>query len=169
VHTLGIDFGSKGGLTLLEGNQIIMKTAMPYKDGKTDIPKLLSFCTDIMSEVDLSNLKIYGEKLHAIFGSSAKATFSFGKVYGETIGVIESVLGEIELVRAVDWQKEIFKAYEIKEVKKNNSNRRDTKTMALHAALTVWPNEDWRASSRHRIVHDGIIDSALIALYGSKR
>ncbi len=169
MFTLGVDFGKKGGLTLLEDKRIIKKWTMPSHTEGVDIEALLAICTEVLTIATLDHLEIYGERLHAIFGSSAKSTFSFGKVYGEAIGVIEAVLKPITLVRAVDWQKDIFKEYNTQEIKKPNSNRRDTKAMALITANVVWPDMDWRPSPRHKIPHDGIIDSALIALYGNKQ
>ena len=43
----------------------------------------------------------------------------------------------------------------------------DTKARALAAACARWPGVDWTASSRARKPHDGIVDAALLALWGT--
>jgi hypothetical protein len=139
------------------------------KDNQIDCLKVKEICLEVLEECSnqKANLRVYGEILHAVYGSAAKATFSFGQAYGTVIGIVEATTGEkIELIRAVDWQKYIFNFHKIKEVKKANSNRRDTKAMALHTALKLWREENWVESPRHRRIHDGMIDAALIAIYG---
>lgn len=165
---LGIDFGKQGGFALLDQGKIVFKAPMPTTNNEINIEASLSICTVILSLIAMNKLTIYGEKLHAVFGSSAKATFSFGQAYGTTIGITEACLKEINLVRAVDWQNYIFKELEIPEIKKPNSNRRDTKAMALLAAKKLWPEVDFRATSRSKKQHDGMIDAALIAYYGER-
>lgn len=183
MYTLGIDFGKKGGFALLKDSVILQKWVMPLtKDNVIDPEGVceiaadvftywsdtIEWTNDIMSSSSMP-VKIYGEILHAVYGSSAKSTFSFGQAYGTVIGVIEANLGPINLIRAVDWQKAVFKELNVEEVKKPNSNRRDTKRMALHAALKQWPEEVWVESPRHRRVHDGMVDAALIGLYGEQQ
>lgn len=181
MYTLGIDFGKKGGFALLKEQVIIQKWVMPLtEDNEIDPQGVLDIAREsterVLSELshrelvklDGMPIKIYGEVLHALFNSSAKSTFNFGKAYGVVIGVIEANLGPINLIRAVDWQKQVFTQLEIAEVKKTNSNRRDTKLMALHSALHLWPDESWVESPRHRRLHDGMIDAALIAYYGGQ-
>jgi len=167
---LGIDFGKKGGFALVnEAEKIIYKCTMPIReDNEIDITNLENIIDKVLGGMDATwtDVKVYGEKLHAIYGTSAKSTFTFGQDYGAVRAAIEILIEPVELVRAVDWQRRIFTRFELKEVKKKNSNRRDTKVMALHAALKRWPDEIWTASSRHRVLHDGMIDAALIALYG---
>lgn len=163
MHYVGIDFGVKGGIAVVDHNGVIVaKHVMPVtKDNEIDVYELGNIFTTIFLHYE--PLKIQGEKLHAIFGSSAKATFKFGHDYGVVKTTAMGVLGEVKLVRAVDWQKRIFDKLKVEKVKKANSSRNDTKTMALHAALKLWPNENWLPSKRHRVVHNGMIDAALIA------
>lgn len=160
---MGIDFGKKGGFAVIdENNNIVRKSVMPVtKDNEIDMEKLSNLFIDILH--GCQPLKVQGEKLHAIFGSSAKATFNFGHDYGVVKTIAHNCLGGVELVRAVDWQKSLFTKLETAVVKKKNSTRNDTKLMALHTALKLWPDEVWVESPRHRRIHDGMIDSALIA------
>lgn len=182
MFNLGIDFGKKGGFALVnDTNVIVKKWVMPLtSENEIDVQGVLDIATEVtgfaienLIEEELLAMKsipvkIHGEVLHALFNSSAKSTFNFGKAYGVVIGVVEANLGPINLVRAVDWQRKVFVEQQITEVKKPNSNRRDTKLMALHSALQLWPDEIWIESPRHRRLHDGMIDAALIAYYGSK-
>lgn len=169
-YTLGIDFGKQGGFAFVYKGVIIKKWPMPTtKEGLIDCKGVESIAEYLIWEYPCDKWNIYGEKLHAIYGSSAKATFSFGQAYGTVIGIIETHLGPINLVRAVDWQKAIFKKFNIDPIKKKDSKKNDTKKMALHAALKQWPDEDWRESPRHRRVHDGMLDASLIGLYGEDK
>ena len=167
MYNLGIDFGKQGGFALLKDEHIVQKWIMPLTEDNDINPIGVQKIIEEIKEQS-TDVKVYGEKLHALFNSSAKSTFSFGQAYGTVIGVIESHLAPVKLVRAVDWQKRIFKDQDVAEVKKKNSKRRDTKIMALHSALKLWPDEVWTQSPRHRKLHDGMIDACLIALYGKR-
>jgi hypothetical protein len=161
---VGIDFGVKGGIAVIdEASNILDKWPMPVtKDNDIDTYALSIILKSI--HADYTEVYIAGEKLHAIFGSAAKATFKFGHDYGVVKTMVSLLLKqEAQLVRAVDWQKRVFAKLKIEPVKKPNSKRNDTKIMALHSILNIWPNEDFRKNSRCRIFHDGMIDACLIA------
>lgn len=42
-----------------------------------------------------------------------------------------------------------------------------TKQKALEVANKLWPDQNWLASARCRVAHDGMVDAALIAHYAS--
>lgn len=44
----------------------------------------------------------------------------------------------------------------------------ETKARALTAARALWPDQDWLASPRCRVPHDGLVDAALIAEFGRR-
>jgi hypothetical protein len=41
----------------------------------------------------------------------------------------------------------------------------NTKVTALKRANALWPEQDWLATKRSKVAHDGIVDAALIAHY----
>lgn len=175
IYFLGIDFGKKGGISLLDlSGNILLKAPMPiHKDTKEvdvyEVEAIFAKVNAIRSTGELLQpLHVYGEKLHAIFGSSAKGTFNFGDDYGLVRGTAMVRFGHCNLIRAVDWQKDTWKHLEIEEIKKSTGKGKDTKAMALKAANKLWPKENWLATARSKKPHDGVIDSALIAEYARR-
>lgn len=163
---IGIDMGIKGGLAALdEGGRILHALKMPTikrdDENHIDCFQVYSWLYENYDSFD-EEVIIYTEKLHAIFGSAASATFNFGKTIGKTLGVVECLEMEYVEVRAVDWQKYIFTKYEIPEqqiLKKGNKKpTRDTKKMARIAASKIWGMDVF-----DYIDNDGIIDALLIA------
>ena len=57
------------------------------------------------------------------------------------------------------WQKEVL----------GKVPKGETKTAALQAALRIWPYEDFLASSRCKVSHEGIVDAALIAEFSRRQ
>ena len=78
--------------------------------------------------------------------------------FGKMIGAFEVTGFRVERVQVRDWQREMLG----KKIPKGM-----TKPLALAYARRRWPDQDWLASTRCKLPHDGIIDAALIALYGS--
>jgi hypothetical protein len=113
-------------------------------------------------KLKMGNIHCVIEDVHAIFGSSAKATFSFGWI----VGVLEAMLVAHQIsytkVKPKDWQKVMWEG--IPKQKKPNG-RTDTKAMSLLAAKRLFPNEDLTATERSIKPHDGKIDALLLAEY----
>lgn len=84
---------------------------------------------------------------------------SMAMSYGILIGAIEASLPEYEIyvVRSGNskdsWQRHMLGKLE----------QGKTKEAALAAAEAIWLEENWLASPRSRVPHDGLIDAALIA------
>ena len=100
---IGIDPGSKGFV------------AVDYGDGNHE------FCAIADNDYHdialfLSNVKALHEgrvvccmeEIHAVYGSSAKATFSFGEVFGVLQGILVALGIGYHLVPPKTWQKEIW-------------------------------------------------------------
>ena len=153
MYYLGIDFGKKGGFALLDDQgRIIEKSPMPIHIATKDIDlyEVEALMIKWRALTKDSKVKVLGEKLHAIFGSSAKATFSFGSDYGLLKGYVFNYFKPVNLVRAVDWQKYVWKTLEITPIKKEGSTRNDTKAMALEAIKKLYPEEDFKATNRSK-------------------
>ena len=48
------------------------------------------------------------EEIHAIFGSSAKSTFSFGEIFGKLQGIIVANKISLHFVQPKIWQKQMW-------------------------------------------------------------
>lgn len=161
---IGIDPGKEGAITILdkEGNVKFMST---FPKIKKEID------TNDMARM-FADLKSYGgmivgiEDVHALFGSSSKATFNFGHICGFILGLVVGNKYPYVEIQPKVWQKVMFEGVPelFKPMKEGQKKKvRDTKAMALLAAKRLFPDIDLRATQRSTNPHDGIVDSLLIA------
>lgn len=103
------------------------------------------------------------EDVHAIFGSSAKATFEFGRV----AGILEALLVANSIpyakVKPKEWQKEMWQGVPI--LKKEGKTSNDTKAISLMAAQRLFPDVDLRKSDRAKIPDHNKVDALLLCEY----
>ncbi len=106
------------------------------------------------------------EEIHAVFGSSAKATFRFGEIFGILQGLLIANHIPYHLVQPKEWQKEIWinadKVY--KEGKKI-----DTKATSINAARRLFPDVDLRRTPQCKNPDDNKVDSLLICEYARRK
>lgn len=109
------------------------------------------------------------EAIHAVFGSSAKATFSFGECFGALQGVLIALGIPYHLVPPKTWQKEIWiaqdKVYKNKEGKKSVDN----KPTSINAARRLFPDIDFRRTEKCKNIDDNKCDATLICEYGRRK
>jgi len=107
------------------------------------------------------------EDVHAIFGSSAKSTFSFGKIVGVLQAFVIAHRIPYTLVTPKTWQKELWQGVAIQKKQSSTGKTQvnNTKAMSEIAAKRLFPDLDLRATERCKINHDGKIDSILLAEY----
>lgn len=158
------DVGKDGALVVFEGDTIIYKIVTPKIGDQIDLRKI----KEILSTLDLKNIHIVIEDVHAIFGSSAKATFNFGW----SLGILEGLLTMAQIpytkVAPKDWQREMWQGVKpIYKPQKTEGQRKivDTKATSLLAAQRLFPTIDFRKSERADKPHDGIVDAILMADY----
>ena len=116
------------------------------------------------------------EEVHAIFGSSAKATFSFGEIFGLLKGIIIASELPYNLVQPKTWQKDIWSnadvVHEYKKVAKNGEVVTriviNTKATSIIAARRIFPNTDLRKTPRSKNADDNKVDSLLIAEFARR-
>lgn len=167
---LGIDPGAKGFLTLY-GNVDIKH----YSIADNDFYKL----GDILREIKElhPNIVCVMEEVHAIFGSSAKSTFSFGEINGLLKGLLIANKIPYHLVEPKKWQKEIWENKDMvvtyksvtirgKQIMKKEIN---TKQTSINAAKRLFPNIDFRKTERCKNIDDNKVDSTLIAEYARRK
>ena len=136
---------------------------IPLINKEVDLKEL---CSCLVMDGKKIDVHCVIEDVHAIYGSSAKATFTFGWI----VGVLEALLVAHEIpytkVTPKVWQKEMWEGIPIQ---KKANKRTDTKAMSLLAAKRLFPNEDMRASERCKVPHDGKVDALLLAEYCKRK
>lgn len=168
---IGIDPGSKGFVTLRtsEGNFKFFAIADndPYQLG--------NIFRDIKEEHN--DVFCVMEEVHSIFGSSAKATFSFGEINGLLKGLLIANGIPYQLVQPKTWQKEIWTNQDIvaeykKVVVKGVEQTRkevNTKQTSFNAAKRLFPSIDLRKNERCKKPDDNLVDSLLICEYARRK
>lgn len=151
---IGIDPGAKGFLTAIKESGI----------------EYLSIADNTMNDIAdyLNGLQfedkclVCMEEVHAIFGSSAKATFAFGQIFGQLLGFLVAYKIPYVLVPPKTWQSRIWGNCDkvFAEGKKV-----DTKGTSINAAMRLYPKEDLRRTTACKKADDNKADSLLIATY----
>lgn len=158
-YYLGIDVGKDGGLALYNSETgVLMTWLIP-----DDLKGLDECFSDIRREVGTADILVLIEDVHSIFGSSAKSNFQFGRIKGVKEALSVCWFGGYELVQPKKWQGVVW---EEKDIVLKDNGRKDTKLTSANAAREWFPGYDFRKSQRARKPHDGLVDAALIALYG---
>ena len=167
---LGIDVGSKGFITLNTGSEFKF-----YSIADNDIYQLSDIFRDIKNEYP--NVVCVMELIHAIFGSSAKATFAFGEINGILKGLLMANKIPYHLVPPKTWQKEMWDnkdlvvSYKTITVKGKDVSKKDinTKQTSINAAKRIFPNIDLRRTNKCKNLDDNKVDSLLISEYGRRK
>ena len=166
--SIGIDPGKTGFLTVIGVDGIKAFYPMPLVKKELDIDTLVKWFDSIPKLFEpFDSYHCVLEDVHAMFGSSAKGTFTFGYV----CGVLEALLVANRIpytkVAPKKWQKQMWEGIPL--IKKPSTSGKtqvtDTKAMSLLAAKRLFPDVDLRATERSKIPHDGKIDSLLLAEY----
>lgn len=146
---VGIDPGAKGAACVLRGgNRYLLPVNPP-----DELIRLLrdNAHRDIIVAI---------EEVHAVFGSSAKATFAFGHAVGLLHGILTALQIPYVLVPPKKWQREIWTA---------TDNTGDTKATSLNAARRLFPTMDFRRTPNCKKPDDNFIDATLICEYARRK
>jgi hypothetical protein len=173
---IGIDPGKNGAIIELSDTGVRARYTMPLIGNEFDIQALHQILCWFKNN---GAHHIFIEDVHAIFGSAAKATFSFGFVCGAIQGVVVACGIPFTVVQPKIWQKEVYQGIpEIRKppiiIKKGKrtgqtiQGKRDCKKMSELAAKRLFPTVDLRKNEACKISHDGIVDALLIAEYGRR-
>jgi hypothetical protein len=157
---IGIDIGKKGAIAVVNENSI---DTFPMPMLKDEVDKGSLFF--ILATNSPENTHIIFEKLGVIYGSSKQTAFSMGY----QMGLVEAFCVAMEIpytaVRAVDWQKEMFKHTTV--INKTGKTSKDTKAMALVTIKRLFPTLSLTYGKATK-PHDGLVDAVLIAEYARK-
>ncbi len=167
---IAIDPGSKGFITIRHHDGEYEFIPL---DG-CDFRRLAMRLAMLREETDTFAIM---EEVHAIFGSSAKATFSFGEINGLLKGILIMAGIPYQLIQPKQWQKEIwinqdmvvdYKKVIVKGVEQTRKEV-NTKQTSFNAAKRLFPDIDLRKSERCKNWDDNKVDSLLICEYARRK
>lgn len=173
---VGIDPGGTGFITSFlinsnESEQVIEYFPIPKIGKIVDIAAIDNFLKNIKALEGIYSIHFIIEDVHAIYGSSAGATFSFGHVVGVLEALIISNKIPFTKVQPKEWQKEMWQGIPLMKKPSSTGKKmvKDTKAMSLVAAKRLFPGEDLRKSTRAKNPDHNKVDSLLMAEYCKRK
>lgn len=143
MRIAGIDPGQRGGIVILEDGQIIDRELIV---NVTPRQWLQQRYTKI----------VYIEQAQTMPKQGIVSAFNYGRDFGYLLGTLTGGF-IVAQVAARTWTKKVHQQAPRSKCPKSRS---------LWVARQMWPDETWLATARSKVPHDGLIDAALIALYG---
>jgi len=162
-YFLGVDPGKQGAFTILNKDyEIVEKIVMPTIGEKENYDKIS--IVSIFKKYPYTLIAV--ENPGIIFGIGKTSMASLAHCTGMLEGMVAMLGLPYIMVRPVEWQRVAWQNV-IRQTRKSSDgkNLSDPKATSLLAAMNKFPSEDFRASSRCKNYHDGLIDSALISYY----
>jgi hypothetical protein len=170
-YYIGIDPGKQGGIVCLDNeNNISSYYFIPKIKNEIDVRQL----SQIFFNYDKNNSMVFIEHVHALYGSSAGATFDFGYTCGMLEGIVSALGFSYIMVKSSEWQKEMFQGINpiYKPTLKKGKGKLETKKMAEIAHKRLYPYIDLYITengNKSKNVHGGIVDALLISSYGLRK
>lgn len=164
-YYIGLDLGKKGGIVVIQGQRIVHKEVMPFiGDEEIDVNRVAG----IFKKYHSSKCGAYlvFERFGGFFGYNKSSAVSLGSQGGEIVATAKLVGIPFIRVMPTVWTKMMWAG--IKTYKKKNGGK-DSKKMSLLAITKIFPKEKWLATSRSKKAHDGMVDAALLAIYGQRK
>lgn len=164
---VSIDPGSKGFISVL------------YPDGKREFFAIEGHThrdvANFIMSINPENTVCVMEEVHAIKGSAAGATFSFGEIFGFLKGVITASGFAYHLVQPKEWQSKVW-INEDKVYKYGKPNAKtgkcsrliETKATSINAAKRLFPEIDFKRTPKCINLDDNKVDSVLIGEYARR-
>lgn len=170
LAVLGIDPGHDGGLALLniEADNVFVRVMPKHKaqiigyrgrkaiKSKTsiDVSGLVTWIRSCQMQYDVSLCAL--ESVHSISGQGITSAFSFGKGYGEVIGVLTALDIDVRYVEPQVWKQVIL------------PNTEKDKQAAISWCQQTYPNVNLLMTPRAKVPHDGVADALCICEYGRR-
>lgn len=166
---MAIDPGAKGYISVQKNGEFSF-----YSIADNDLHQLAKIIENI--RLSNTNLVCVMEQIHAIFGSSAKATFSFGEIFGKLQALLVANKIPYVLVQPKEWQKvmwtnaDMVVSYKQVKVKDKVVSKKvvDTKATSINAAKRLFPTMDFRKSERAKNIDDNKVDATLMSEYARR-
>ena len=165
---IGIDPGKLGFIAAMSDDELTFYSISDHSDLEI---------ADFIGQYKSRQCHVVIEDVHAVFGSSAGATFEFGKIKGFLVGLLVAHKIPYTLVQPKEWQGEIWtnadmvvshKKVKRKDGKEINRKETDTKATSINAAQRLFPSVDFRRSERCRKIDDNKVDALLMAEYARR-
>lgn len=153
---IGLDPGSKGCAVIMNGAEIKRYSFIDFS--MTDICQLLK---DQKSKSECYALL---EDVHAVFGSSAKATFEFGFNKGMLSGILIALQIPFSMIPPKKWQTGVWERCD----KVMDGKKIKTKETSFNCAKRIFPHVNLCRTSRCTKPDDGICDALLMAEYARR-
>lgn len=171
---VGIDPGAKGAIAYIDTEKgKTGRIQTPVVSKEVDV---WQFCAYLKSLTQGKEHHVIVEDVHSIFGASAKSNFSFGKNVGGIEWALVALGCKFTKVTPKVWQAEMWQGVPIVKIntgkktpKGNIKYKNDTKATSLLAAKRLFPEEDFLATKRSSVPHDGIVDALLLCEYGKRK
>lgn len=166
---IGIDPGAKGFIAVMgEQTRFFPLEKALYRD----IAAFLGYVKEKSSPCFCCM-----EEVHAVFGSSARSTFEFGRINGALEGILCALGIPYQFVQPKVWQKAVWTNPDIVTCEKERVTRGgrrlvravDTKRTSLRAAARLFPGVDLRKTPRCARPDDNKCDALLICEYGRRK
>jgi hypothetical protein len=158
---VGIDNGLKGGIAILKDGKLFLHVMPTMGDGKKNRVDVEKFDAIIMDHAGFTgNRDIFIVYERPVGSQSVTAAVSMQDSFARVESALILQCLRREPITPQKWQKMFWKKPKMPEGQKF-----DTKAAALKVARQLWPDQNWLASSRCRVPHDGLVDSALLSEY----
>lgn len=168
---IGIDPGSDGAIAWIDTDMDLLSYCVFPKiaNKETDHSGIAALLRKTYEPGDILVL----EDVHAVFGSAAGATFTFGHNCGFIEGVLVGAQIPFIKIAPKKWQAFCYQGISSirklsKGVTKSGEPKKgsvDTKATSLLAAKRLFPGHSFLKSERSHIPHNGIVDASLMAFY----
>lgn len=172
-HYIGIDIGKMGGIVVVDSNgKFVSKHSIPLIGKDIDTGTLADIFEGIIEESNIIGAIPHAciEKVHAIFGSAAASTFSFGFCAGLIEGIVRTKKISFTKITPKDWQSICWQQDEIEREPSTTDKKGKvkqgkirTKIVSLKAFKRIFPQVDLRPTERSKNQSDGLVDAILIA------
>lgn len=163
MRVLGIDVGLRGGLSLADTQRVILAEELP------EMPLHTEDLVEIIKNWDVTH--VYLEKAQSMPRQGVSSVFTYATGYGAIIGVVKTLKLPLRLVQPREWTREMHKGTTYVEPPKVDGKKSKTnpaKERSKEAALNLFPHMNFLVSPRSKKLHDGLIDSSLIAEFGRR-
>ena len=144
----GIDPGKTGGFAIIDDSGITAEV-FPLCNNEIDIKKISEFFSPLEDPICCL------EKVHSSPQQGVCSAFSFGRSYGEIIGMLKTLSIPYVLVTPQAWKKKVLAGM----------NWKGNKKIAAEFCMRKYPKLDLRESERCRVPHMGLVDALCIAEY----
>lgn len=147
---VGIDPGKTGAIAYLTPK--VEALVMP------EISDFAQFIWQLAQPMRAENLHVYIEKCQSMPKQGVASSFSYGRHFGELLGVLVAYRIAHTLVPPKTWTRVMHAGTALSSAKERS----------LEACRRLFPDYNLLATPRSTVPHTGLVDALLIAEYGRR-